>query len=160
MPINVLGLYDHFQGEEDWLNYVEIMSGRSTLASRVYDVRRAVSFLEQFEGAAGGVAVRGCGVAALWGYLAGALDERIRVAHLTGMLPSWEAVVEARIFDSETVTAAMALPGVLQHLDLPDLRQCFAGRELVVDAPLRVEALPEQLPLWDPRSRQPRPTTA
>ena len=41
----------------------------------------------------------------------------------------------------------MALPGVLQHLDLPDLRQCFAGRELVLDSPLPVAALPEQLPL-------------
>jgi hypothetical protein len=94
----------------------------------------------------------------LWGYLAGALDERIRVAHFTGMLPSWEAVVETRIFDSEAVTAAMALPGVLQHLDIPDLRQCFAGRELIVDAPLRVEAPPERLPLWDHRSRMPRPS--
>jgi cephalosporin-C deacetylase-like acetyl esterase len=157
VPINDRGLYDQFAGEEDWLNYVEIMSGHSTLASRVYDLRRTVSFLEQFEGAADGVAVRGDGVAALWGYLAGALDERIRTAHLTGMLPSWEAVVEAHIFDTETVTAAMALPGVLQHLDLPDLRQCFAGRELIVDAPLRVEALPEELPLWDHRSRLPRP---
>ena len=157
LPINVLALYDQFQGEEDWLNYIEVLSGHSTLASRVYDVRRAVSFLEQFEGAPGNVAIRGHGVAALWGYLAGALDERVRAAHLTGMLPSWEAIVEARIFDTETVTAALALPGVLQHLDLPDLRQCFAGRELLVDAPLRVAALPEQLPLWDYRSRTPRP---
>jgi hypothetical protein len=159
VPINVLGLYDQFQGEEDWLSYVEILSGHSTLAQRVHDVRRAISFLEQFAGATEGVAVRGYGVAALWAYLAGALDERIRVAHLSGMLPSWEAIVEARIFDTERVTASMALPGVLQHLDLPDLRQCFAGRELVLDAPLRVEALPEDLPLWDHRSRQPRPTS-
>jgi cephalosporin-C deacetylase-like acetyl esterase len=158
VPINVLGLYDSFQGEEDWLNYVEIMSGHSALASRVYDVRRAVSFLEQFEGATDGVAVRGYGVGALWGYLAGALDQRIRAAHLSGMLPSWEAVVETRLFDTETVTAAMALPGVLQDLDLPDLRQCFDGRELVLDEPLRVAALPEQLPLWDHRSRLPRPS--
>jgi cephalosporin-C deacetylase-like acetyl esterase len=158
VPINDRGLYDQFMGEEDWLNYVEIMSGHTTLASRVYDVRRAISFLEQFEGATAGVAVRGDGAAALWGYLAGALDERIRVAHFTGMLPSWEAVVETRIFDSEAVTAAMALPGVLQHLDIPDLRQCFAGRELIVDAPLRVGAPPERLPLWDHRSRMPRPS--
>ena len=41
------------QGPEAWFNYVEILIGHSTLASRVYDVRRAVSFLEQFEGAGG-----------------------------------------------------------------------------------------------------------
>ena len=155
VPINDRNLYDQFMGEEDWLNYVEIMSGHTTLASRVYDVRRAVSFLEQFEGATGGVAMSASGTAALWGYLAAALDHRILAAHLTGMLPSWEAVVETRIFDSEKVTAALALPGVLQHLDLPDLRQCFGGRELVLDSPLRVEALPERLPLRDYRSRLP-----
>ena len=36
--------------------------------------------------------------------------------------------------------------GVLQQLDLPDLRQCFEGRALAIEAPLRA-ALPEQLPL-------------
>jgi hypothetical protein len=41
----------------------------------------------------------------------------------------------------------MVLPGVLQHLDLPDLRRCYEGRELLVEAPLRVAARPEQLPL-------------
>jgi hypothetical protein len=93
------------------------------------------------------VTVRGAGVAALWGYLAGALDERIRGAHLTGMLPSWTEVVETRVFDSDTITAAMAIPAVLRHFDLPDLRQCYAGRDLRIEAPLRVPALPEQLPL-------------
>jgi hypothetical protein len=32
-------------------------------------------------------------------------------------------------------------------LDLPDLRQCYADRELRVESTLRVAALPEQLPL-------------
>jgi hypothetical protein len=153
VPLNEWALHDALLGEEDWLSYVEILTGHSTLASRVYDVRRAVSYLMQFEGAKDGVALRGHGVAALWGYLAGALDERIYAAHLTGMLPSWEEVVQTRIFDSDAVTAAMALPGVLQQLDLPDLRQCYAGRELVVEAPLRVAAAPEQLPLKDRRLR-------
>jgi hypothetical protein len=147
VPITDYSPYDSWQGQEGWTNYVEMLIGSSTLASRVYDVRRAVSFLEQFEGAGGRVAIRGHGVAALWGYLAGALDERVRAAHLSGMLPSWEEVVETRLFDSDTITAAMILPGVLQQLDLPDLRLCYAHRELVVETPLRVAALPEQLPL-------------
>ena len=147
VPITDYAPYNTLQGPEAWLNYVEMLTGHTTLASRVYDVRRAVSFLEQFEGAAGRVAIRGHGIAALWGYLAAALDERIRAAHLTGMLPSWEEMVETRLFDSETITAAMALPGVLQHLDLPDLRQCFAGRELVLDVPLPVAAPRSSCPL-------------
>jgi cephalosporin-C deacetylase-like acetyl esterase len=147
VPITTYAPYDSWLGQEGWTSYVEMVLGGTTLAGRVYDVRRAVSFLEQREGAAGTVTVRGAGVAALWGYLAGALDERIRGAHLTGMLPSWTEVVETRVFDSDTITAAMAVPAVLQHFDLPDLRQCYAGRDLRIDAPLRVPALPEQLPL-------------
>jgi cephalosporin-C deacetylase-like acetyl esterase len=147
VPLTVYAPYDSWLGQEGWMSYVEMLLGRSSLASRVYDVRRAVSFLEQHEGARGTVALRGSGVAALWGYLAAALDERIRETHLTGLLPSWSAVAETRIFDSDTITAAMVVPGVLQPLDLPDLRQCFAGRVLRSEAPLRVAALPEQLPL-------------
>jgi hypothetical protein len=142
--------YDSWLGQESWTNYVEMLLGRTSLASRVYDVRRAVSYLEQFEGARGRVALRGTGVAALWGYLAGVLDDRIGTLHLTGMLPSWTEVVETRIFDSDTVTAAMAIPGVLQHLDLPDLRQCFAGRDLRIESPLRVAVPPDRLPLRRP----------
>ncbi|HEX2185551.1 MAG TPA: acetylxylan esterase, partial [Chloroflexota bacterium] len=147
VPITLYAPYDSWLGQEGWTSYVEMMIGHTTLASRVYDVRRAVSFLGEFEGARGAVALRGHGVAALWGYLAAALDARVAVAHLTGMLPSWEAVVHTRLFDSNTITAAMVIPGVLQHVDLPDLRQCFAGRDLRLEAPLRVAALPEALPL-------------
>ena len=147
VPLTLYAPYDSWLGQEGWLSYVEMLIGRTTLASRVYDVRRAVSFLEQYEGAGGAVAVRGDGVAALWGYLAAALDRRVRSARFTGMLASWQEVVETRLFDSDTITAAMVLPGVLQQLDLPDLRRCYEGRELLVEAPLRVAARPEQLPL-------------
>jgi cephalosporin-C deacetylase-like acetyl esterase len=138
--------YNSWLGHEGWMSCVEMLMGRTSLATRVYDVRRAVSFLEQFEGTTG-VSVRATGIAALWAYLAGALDSRLTTLHLTGMLPSWTEVVETRIFNSDVITAAMVIPGVLQQLDLPDLRQCFAGRDLRVEAPLRVAALPEQLPL-------------
>ena len=147
VPITTYAPYDSWLGQEGWTSYVEMVLGGTTLASRVHDVRRAVSFLEQFEGAAGTVFVHGTGIAALWGYLAGALDERIRGAHLSGMLPSWTEIVETRIFDSDTITAALGIPAVLQSFDLPDLRRCYAGRELRIEAPLRVPALPEQLPL-------------
>jgi hypothetical protein len=147
VPLTLYAPYDSWLGQEGWTSYVEMLIGHTTLASRVYDVRRAVSFLEQYEGTRGAVAVRGDGVAAIWGYLAGALDERVRSARFRGMLPSWQEVVETRLFDSDTITAAMVIPGVLQQLDLPDLRRCYEGRELVVEAPLRVAALREQLPL-------------
>lgn len=146
VPTTIYSPYDSWLGQEGWMSYVEMLSGHTTLASRVYDVRRAVSFLEQFEGAPT-VHLRAHHVAALWGYLAGALDRRIAHAHLTRLLPSWSEVVDTHLFDSDTITAAMVLPGVLQELDLPDLRQCFEGRELRIESYLRVPALPAQLPL-------------
>ena len=126
--------------------YVEFLSGHTTLASRVYDVRRALSFLEQFEGA-GRVTLHAHHIAALWGYMAGALDHPIQSARFTQLLPSWQEIVDTHLFDSDAITAAMVLPGVLQHVDLPGLRQCYAGRELVIESTLRVAALPAQLPL-------------
>jgi cephalosporin-C deacetylase-like acetyl esterase len=146
-PLTLYAPYDSWLGQEGWTSYVEMLSGHTALATRVYDVRRAVSFLEQFESAQGKVAVRGHGIAALWGYIAGALDDRVRTAHFTNLLPSWQEVVDTRLFDSDTITAAMVLPAALQHFDLPDLRQCYAGRSLTLETPLRVQALPEQLPL-------------
>jgi hypothetical protein len=103
--------------------------------------------LVQHAGAQRIVSLRAHGVAALWGYLAAAVDERVGEAHLTGMLPSWKAVVETRLYDARVITASVAIPGVLQHVDLPDLRQCFQGRELRFEDPLPVHAPATALPL-------------
>jgi hypothetical protein len=139
--------YDSWLGFEAYTSYMEMLLGGSTVASRVFDVARAIEFVARHAPSPAGVGIRGHGVAALWGYLAAGLDERVRATHVTGMLPSWSEVVETRLYDPETITAAMAVPGVLQHLDLPDLRQCFAGRDLRVEAPLRVAVDPDKLPL-------------
>jgi hypothetical protein len=118
----------------------------STVAERVFDVARAIEFVARHEATPGGIALRAHGPAALWGYLAAALDPRAGSVHLTARLPSWGEVVDTRLFDPQTVTAALAVPGVLQHLDLPDLEPLFEGRELRVEAPLPVAARPEQVP--------------
>ena len=55
-------------------------------------------------------------------------------------------MVDTRLFNSGTVTAAQAMPGVLQHFDLPDLLPLFAGRELRVESPLPVPPAPSSYP--------------
>jgi cephalosporin-C deacetylase-like acetyl esterase len=145
--ITIYSPYDSWLGQEGWSSYVEMFSGYTTLASRVFDVRRAISFLEEFEGAAGRIAIRGHGIGALWGYLAAALDPRVRETHLTNMLPSYQQVADTRIYNSDAITAAMVIPGVLKHLDLPDLEQCFVGRTLRIASPLPVAVSEEDLPL-------------
>lgn len=136
-------------GLEAWLAYVEMLMGRSTVASRVFDVWRAIDFLVQHSEAQRGVCLRAHGVAALWGYLAAALDKRVGAVHLTGMLPSWSGVAKTRLYDARAITASIALPRVLQHLDLPDLRPCFHGRDLRIEAPLAVDVPVGALPLSD-----------
>jgi hypothetical protein len=138
---------DSYLSFEAYNNYLTMLFDGSTVAERAFDVARAVEFLARHEPTPGGMALRGHGIAALWGYLAAALDERVRVVHLTGMLPSWREVVETRLYDARAINASAVIPGVLQHFDLPDLEQCFAGRELRIEAPLDVAARPEQLPL-------------
>lgn len=137
---------DGWLGFETYNSYMEMQFDSSTVAARVFDVARAVEFLLRHEPTAGGLALRGHGTAALWGYLAAALDERIRAIHLTGMLPSWNEIVATRLYDSRTINASVAIPGVLQQFDLPDLAVCFQGRELTIRDPLRVAARPEHLP--------------
>ena len=118
-------------------NYVEIpLTGHSTLASRVYDVRLrgVVPGALRGRGRLGWPPLR-LGIAVLWGYLA-VLRWMSASAptHLTGLLPPWEELVETRLYDSEAISGRDGrLPCVLQHVDLPDLRQCFAGRELVLE---------------------------
>lgn len=134
-------------GFEAYNNYLEMLFDTSTISSRVFDIARAAEFLFRHEPAAGGLALRAHGDAALWSYLAAALDDRFQEVHLTGMLPSWSKIVNTRLYDSRTITASLVIPGVLQHFDLPDLAVCFAGHTLSIRDPLSVEALPEHLPL-------------
>ena len=134
-------------GFEAYNNYLEMLFDSSTISTRVFDIARAAQFLLQRDSPSGRLALRAHGDAALWAYLAGALDDRFVEVRLTGMLPSWSQLVESRLYDARTITAASVIPGILQHLDLPDLKLCFAGRTLTVKDPLRVEAPPESLPL-------------
>lgn len=138
--------YDGSGGFEAYTNYLEMLLGSSVTSSRAFDVARAIEFLARHEAAPGGLALRGHGMAALWGYLAAALDDRVSVTVLTEMIPSWNEIVDTRIYDEAAITAALAIHGVLQQFDLPDLRQCFAGRLLRIESPRQVAATPEQLP--------------
>ena len=134
-------------GFEAYNAYLEMLFDSSTIAWRVFDIARAAEFLLQREAPSGRLALRAHGDAALWGYLAAALDERFQEVRLTGMLPSWAEIVETRLYDPRAITAACVSPGVLHDFDLPDLQVCFAGRTLSIEDPLRVVALPEHLPL-------------
>ncbi|CAA9223869.1 MAG: hypothetical protein AVDCRST_MAG77-620 [uncultured Chloroflexi bacterium] len=134
-------------GFEAYNTYLEMLFDTSTISSRAFDVARAAEFLLQREAPSRKLALRAHGDAALWSYLAAALDERYGEVRLTGMLPSWSQIVETRLYDPRAITAACVIPGVLQHFDLPDLQGCFSRRALSISDPLRVEALPQDLPL-------------
>jgi hypothetical protein len=138
---------DSWLGFEAYNAYLAMLFDGSTVSERVFDVARAIELIARHEATPGGIALRAFGPAALWGYLAAALDPRVATVHLTARLPSWGEVVETRLFDPQTINASLAVPGILQHLDLPDLLPCFEGRDLRLEDPLPVAARPEQLPL-------------
>jgi cephalosporin-C deacetylase-like acetyl esterase len=134
-------------GFEAYNNYLEMLFDTSTVSSRAFDVARAAEFLVRNEASSGGLALRAHGDAALWSYLAAALDERFQEVQLSGMLPSWSEIVNTRLYDSRRINASIAIPGVLRHFDLPDLEVCFRGRALSINSPLPVAVDPASLPI-------------
>ena len=68
---------DSWLGFEAYNAYLAMLLDGSTVSERVFDVARAIEFLARHEATPGGIALRAHGPAALWGYLAAALDPRV-----------------------------------------------------------------------------------
>jgi dienelactone hydrolase len=118
--------------------------GGSSVGARVFDVLRGCRFALQELQPARELCMIGCGLGALHAYLAAAVEPRVRRVVCRDMIPSWRAVVETRLYDYTNIADRHVVPGVLRHFDLPDLAPCFAGRELVIERPARVEVSAEE----------------
>jgi pimeloyl-ACP methyl ester carboxylesterase len=129
---------------EFWAASSAFALGTSPVAQRVFDVLRGCRFALQHACAGGELSMIGCGLGALHAYLAAALEPRIRKLVCRDMIPSWRAVVETRLYDYTNINDRHVIPGVLQQFDLPDLAPLFAGRELVIERPARLELSPQE----------------
>jgi len=130
--------------DEFWAASSAFALGTSPVAQRVFDVLRGCRFALHHACAGGELCMIGCGLGALHAYLAAALEPRIRKLVCRDMIPSWRAVVETRLYDYTNINDRHVIPGVLQQFDLPDLAPLFAGRELAIERPARLELSPQE----------------
>ena len=137
-PINAQD-YNGCYGHEYVMAYNAIMLGTSTLAQRVFDVLRGYEALLEIGYERGNIGLHACGVVAVYGYIAAALEEGISEVVCEDMLVSFRDVAATRYYKYETYNERLAAWGVLKHFDLPELETCFAGRKRDVIRPRRAD---------------------
>ncbi|HEX5414668.1 MAG TPA: acetylxylan esterase [Chloroflexota bacterium] len=112
--------------------------GDSLAATQIYDVRRAVALVRQDPEIGLGdrpVHLYGAGRGAFRAYLAGALDPGIARVELADPIPDFDTLIEERLYlsveEAQARIPAMLIPGLATVAKLGDLRELYAGRELV-----------------------------
>ena len=94
----------------------------SMAAIRVYDVMRAVDFLQEIHGIDhNDISVFAFGRHGVYGEIAAFLDNRIKKVEVVGGIGSFGTLLSTRYYDLYDVIS-LIIPGVLKYLDLPDLR--------------------------------------
>lgn len=99
------------------LNSDAIMMGTSLTALKVYDVLRAIDYINQRqEGKEISIAIKGDG--AIWGLISALLYNDINKVFINDMVPSFEEVVTSKYFNIDT---GKSIYGVLKNFDLPQI---------------------------------------
>jgi len=130
--------------EEVWLDFVPLIEGdltydafllgRTVLGMRVADVIRAVDLLAGMDAIdPGRIGLCGSGYGALLALLAACLDDRVGRVVEVAPLTSYSSLAWHRDY---AWPANVVLPGMLESLDLEDVRASLAPRPLAVVGPL------------------------
>jgi len=120
-----------YYATESWFSFQAYCLGDCLLGMRVFDVLRAVQYLEMIGGYERiGLYAKGI-EPSLWGYLAAAVEPMVDPVRIDGLLESFEAVVRTQLYRTDLLPSMM-VHGILQHFDLPDLAVLFEGRALDV----------------------------
>lgn len=102
--------------------------GDSLAAMRTYDVLRALDMVETLDIVRpDGTAVYCAQAQGIYGLLAAFLDRRITDVTDETTFTGYRAFVESRYYNDESILGLL-LPGVLRHLDLPQLRGWIGAR--------------------------------
>ncbi|HEU0140025.1 MAG TPA: acetylxylan esterase [Bryobacteraceae bacterium] len=121
-------------GEDAGLFYRALRSRRTMVGMRVFDVMRAVDYLQtRPEVDSGRISAIGMGAGGPLVLFAAALENRIRRVAVSGAPVSYMAIVESRIF---THALSNFVPGALQHFDLPQAAALLAPRPLLIVNPV------------------------
>jgi len=101
------------------------MFGKSYLGGKVKDILCAV---ELFSGICGDIELEGHGVGGIPALIAAVLSDRIRRIRLTDVPDSWESMIVPAVPAAEKSPMSCMIPGILEDLDLPDLREAIAEK--------------------------------
>ncbi|NED96606.1 hypothetical protein G1H11_14950 [Phytoactinopolyspora alkaliphila] len=135
-PINPFPLEENY-GTVYKLMTDLIWLGDSLAAARVFDVLRAVEFLGQEQLTVLGtppIHFFGTGAGAFFGYLAAAIEPRIRRIELETPPLDPESVVQNRLHGPQSMWQHV-IPGMAVHCPLDDLVPEFSGRDLHIATP-------------------------
>ena len=114
-------------GSEFKLNCDAMMMGMSLIGLRVFDVLRGYDYLTSRRDVdAEQIDLHAKGLAALYGFFAGVLEEGLRTLVFEDMLYSYESVVATKDYYCDH---RILVHGILEHFDLVDLLPCFEDRE-------------------------------
>jgi hypothetical protein len=148
-PINGLGAREAY-APEFRLACDAMMAGTSTLGLRVLDVLRAYDYLSTRPDTAGGpIGVQGVGTAAIFAYLAAALEPGWSEVTLEEMLLSYRSIVDTRLYNRRRFTLNTMAWGFLSRFDLPDLAACIAPRPLRFIHPVNAYDEPAAREEWE-----------
>lgn len=134
VPRQRTGYADLAVGEDAGLFYRALRARRTIVGMRVFDVMRAIDYLQtRTEVDSGRISAIGIGAGGVLVLFAGALDNRIGRVAISGAPVSYMGIVESRIF---THALSHLVPGALQHFDLPQAAALLAPRPLLIVNPV------------------------
>ncbi len=112
-----------FYGVIHKLNDDLIWLGDSIAALRTYDVLRALDVVDElWDVDTSDTHLYAFGRQGVYARLASALDERVKKTEVVGGMGSYSDFVRDRCYDPHDIRSVV-IPGILQHLDLPELTQ-------------------------------------
>ena len=101
------------------------MFGKTYLGGKVKDILCAVELLAQYSDH---IELEGRGIGGIPALIAAVLSDRIQKIRLIDVPDSWESMILPALPDAEKSPMSCMIPGIMEFLDLPDLRAAIAEK--------------------------------
>ena len=115
----------HFYGFDYHYASLAWMFGKTYLGGKVKDILCTVELLSQHSP---WIELEGHGVGGIPALIAAVLSDKVRKIRLKDVPDSWESMVVQTFPDQEKSPISYVIPGILQDLDMPDLRAAIADK--------------------------------
>ena len=115
----------HYYGFDYHYASLAWMFGKTYLGGKVKDILCTVELLAQ---RSPWIELEGHGVGGIPALIAAVLSDKVRKIRLKDVPESWESMVVQTFPDQEKSPISYIIPGILQDLDMPDLREAIADK--------------------------------